>query len=615
MTARHATVIAILSVAATALALARQAPQQQIPKLTVPATGKVWTSPDGTYGFSIDAWENDSWWKDVRVNIQLEPGAAEAGGLPIFFELATTVMQVTEGKPLKTEESQKAVEQYFQMLVNTLDKSPDFHEKLKESCAKQGTTHLAYRLVFNDDAVTNGLYQVNSNVAIVDVTDHENAGADMIPGPGVSHADADGAKKIFTRHAILATFAHEADHSRDGPGETWHRDPDAADKQGLAPLDENRVFADLGVPIVRPFYWQEINGQSVTPYNIYGHVMYDPNGQASTATPAPPTTPGGQGRYSPADRSALGSVPGHRCTAGASNCFAGSGTNDPDFDGIRIGDNCPTIMNPTQIMVCPPITPPAWAVPPSFTPIRWSDLRSSTFGSSGRSFSKGPQDFGADAPVTEVQSRRAPLPLGLASYLRPQALSGGVHVFVTSLGQSTGKAMQLSVVNQSGKSFHLTGGQLALEPVEGVTQRDVARELERLGGAAQSFSIDAYCLDFGKAVPAPGVVYRLAAPASQASFGPIREILSATRYLEWAGALRPDSDPVEYFHSIRQWAIWTYREKYDQRRFAAAFEEHARKNFAAAKRAWNAETSRALQSVIPGRWRDIQTVLAVAGVQ
>lgn len=29
------------------------------------------------------------------------------------------------------------------------------------------------------------------------------------------------------------------------------------------------------------------------------------------------------------------------------------------------------------------------------------------------------------------------------------------------------------------------------------------------------------------------------------------------------GALRPDSDPEDYFHSIRQWAFWVYAERMD----------------------------------------------------
>jgi hypothetical protein len=108
------------------------------------------------------------------------------------------------------------------------------------------------------------------------------------------------------------------------------------------------------------------------------------------------------------------------------------------------------------------------------------------------------------------------------------------------------------------------------------------------------------------------MVFRIAPPEVQRAFAPAQRVLAAARHLRDAGALSPDSDPVAYFHSIRQWAVWTREQGFDEGRYADAFVEHARKNLEASGGRWKGEMGKALRRVVPGRWRDIQRILAAA---
>jgi hypothetical protein len=89
-------------------------------------------------------------------------------------------------------------------------------------------------------------------------------------------------------------------------------------------------------------------------------------------------------------------------------------------------------------------------------------------------------------------------------------------------------------------------------------------------------------------------------------------VLDAAARLRDAGRLVPDSDPESYFHSIRQWSIWTLTESLDEARFAEAFVAQARKNFEASDQAWSGEIERAVRQLVPGRWAAVQQVLEAA---
>ena len=65
----------------------------------------------------------------------------------------------------------------------------------------------------------------------------------------------------------------------------------------------------------------------------------------------------------------------------------------------------------------------------------------------------------------------------------------------------------------------------------------------------------------------------------------------------------------EYFDAIRQWAIWTREQGFDQRGYTRAFVEHSRKNIVSAGRRWTSDIERAIAALTPARWAAIQQVL------
>jgi hypothetical protein len=79
--------------------------------------------------------------------------------------------------------------------------------------------------------------------------------------------------------------------------------------------------------------------------------------------------------------------------------------------------------------------------------------------------------------------------------------------------------------------------------------------------------------------------------------------------------LHPDSEPAAYSHSIRQWAVWTVEQGFDETAYADAFVRHTRKNIEAARQKWSREMEETLRRAVPSRWRDIQAVLGEAGLR
>lgn len=90
-------------------------------------------------------------------------------------------------------------------------------------------------------------------------------------------------------------------------------------------------------------------------------------------------------------------------------------------------------------------------------------------------------------------------------------------------------------------------------------------------------------------------------------------MLQAARDLRDAGRPQVDSDPEGYFHSIRQWALWTLTEGFDQERFIAAFSKQVRENLEAGETAWTDAVAAAVRRHGENRWRDIEQVLELAG--
>jgi hypothetical protein len=190
-----------------------------------------------------------------------------------------------------------------------------------------------------------------------------------------------------------------------------------------------------------------------------------------------------------------------------------------------------------------------------------------------------------------------------------------LKIFIRSLGRSTGENAQEAIVINDGNVpvRILDGEEFATEPLDGVSEQALARELERYAGRPRmTMNLTSYCLNFRKAAPTKGRIYRVAGTAAQDQLAPVRRVLHAAERLRDGKALNPDSDPELYYHSIRQWAIWTVEQRFNERTFAEALIEHTKKNVTAAGRRWDNALETSARSIIPNRWRDVQQVLAEA---
>ena len=189
--------------------------------------------------------------------------------------------------------------------------------------------------------------------------------------------------------------------------------------------------------------------------------------------------------------------------------------------------------------------------------------------------------------------------------------------FLTSLGGSTGEAIQVHVVNDGDRAVRIRGaGAMVLEPLAASAMPRVQEVLQRETGASMaSAKLSAYCLEFLRKPPTPGTVFRIASEELQARFKPLRDVLDAARKLEKLGLLKPDGNPVSYFHAIRQWAIWTKEQGFDLKTFGRAFVERTKQNFASLGQTWTREVENAVLARVPGRWADIVRVLEEVDAQ
>lgn len=194
----------------------------------------------------------------------------------------------------------------------------------------------------------------------------------------------------------------------------------------------------------------------------------------------------------------------------------------------------------------------------------------------------------------------------------PTSTGSAIKMFLTSLGSSTGEAFQVRIVNDGSRPVKISGGNLVLEPVSRAAQDELRRQIRTLPAQAITKTLNAYCLEFTRLTPAAGTIFRVAAPELQQQFAPMRYIADASRVLRDGGGLSPDSNPDAYFHSIRQWAIWTRQEAFDGDGFATAFVERTKKNLEALKQPWTEVLDRTVRAAVPGRWGDISRVLQEA---
>jgi len=197
--------------------------------------------------------------------------------------------------------------------------------------------------------------------------------------------------------------------------------------------------------------------------------------------------------------------------------------------------------------------------------------------------------------------------------LRP----GEIRIFLTSLGSSTGEAIEAYAFATGAGPVALAGAGLVLEPLDAAAsaraQRLLQDRLQRTGGGPPPAArLNAYCLEFRGAPPDAGAVFRLAPAEVQRRFAPARRILHAAEQLRDAGRLSPDSDATAYFHAIRQWAIWAEERNLDLESFGGAFVERTRENLQRMGQAWSDEIEKTVRARVPGRWRDVRNVLEEA---
>ena len=185
-----------------------------------------------------------------------------------------------------------------------------------------------------------------------------------------------------------------------------------------------------------------------------------------------------------------------------------------------------------------------------------------------------------------------------------------VKVVLTSLGSSTGRAVQMIAANIGTVPVELVPDTFVLEPLTGVDAGVAERELAQVPASRRvTVILNAYCLNRLRDSPARGTVFRIAPLPVQERAGMARSILAASQALARAGLLTPDTNPQEYFHAIRQWALWTHERGFNERTFTESFVEHAR---ATAGPAFNTNVERVLRAMAPARWGAVTRILQEA---
>ena len=187
-------------------------------------------------------------------------------------------------------------------------------------------------------------------------------------------------------------------------------------------------------------------------------------------------------------------------------------------------------------------------------------------------------------------------------------------IWLESLGGSTGEVFTAHLVGADSGPIEVDG-LFAVEPValSPEEKERVLASVRQVAGSHADVNVNFYCLQFGALAPPEGVVYRLASADKQARFQPAARALAAARRLYESNQLSPDTRPDGYFHSIRQWSVWTLEQGFDREGFVSAFTELAKKNVEEAGQEWSEEFASRVQQSAEGRWVDITKVLIEAG--
>jgi hypothetical protein len=207
---------------------------------------------------------------------------------------------------------------------------------------------------------------------------------------------------------------------------------------------------------------------------------------------------------------------------------------------------------------------------------------------------------------------------GTSTILQGVTRSTRVHAYLTSLGTSTGEAFDVTIVNDTTAPVRLAGDGVVVEPIKKGTDKDERSGLQKAmatrGAAVATSKANAYCLEFKLNPPEQGSMFHVVDAAMQQKYSAARDILHASRQLQATNQLQPDSNPTDYYHAIRQWAIWVDEQHFTTRaQYAQAFVERTKKNVAAVKQQWTKQMEDTLNQLAPHRWDEIVKILRAAG--
>jgi hypothetical protein len=177
----------------------------------------------------------------------------------------------------------------------------------------------------------------------------------------------------------------------------------------------------------------------------------------------------------------------------------------------------------------------------------------------------------------------------------------------------------MTAVNGGPRALQLQADAVVLEPLAPAAgdrvvkaMQDVIKQRGSKAPAPSVAPLNGYCLEYHKPPPAAGSLFRVAAREVQERYAELERVLQAEERLEQLRQLVPDGDPTQYFHSLRQWALWSKAEGFTEQAFAKEFVEHARLNSLAAKAPWTSQIASQIAGLVPHRWQEIAMVLQEA---
>lgn len=270
---------------------------------------------------------------------------------------------------------------------------------------------------------------------------------------------------------------------------------------------------------------------------------------------------------------------------------------------------CDPARQERRIALAQPVTPADVAVAPRDP---GSQALAGSFAGAVVGATAGARPSGAGGP--SVQALRDSLTAVVAG-LDAHGTSN-VETYLIATGGSTGPVVQFFGLNPGDEPVAMPTTLMVFEPVQidRATQQRINELVTRLLEAgAMPTVLNAYCLELMRKPPEAGTVLRVAAAPEQARLASLSGLLDASDRLAAAGAFRPDSDPADYLHAVRQWAIWVDREGLDLRGYEREFVRVTRENVTAAGETWNNEVEQVVRGLVPNRWNDIQRLLGDLG--